>query len=370
MVILISIILVVTGYFFLKTSSVITRVGSGNILTTLVKSLPGADTQLDGEEQGRVNIVLLGMRGEGVEGGGLLADTIMVLSIQTNAPEDVQNKASLISIPRDLYVTVPDTTQKQKINAVYALGEEKGRGKGMEYMRRIISEVSGQPIHYAVTIDFKGFTSVVDALGGITIHRDQAFTEGTQFREPHVCDPYTFTVPTDPPQFENKYYTRKDGTKYIAKSYPLCYNKDPECGGAFELKAGDTTLNGEQTLCYARARYSTTDFDRAKRQQEVIQLIKKKMLSAGTLTDFSALNKLLDSMGDNVRTDMEGWEMKRAFDLYKKLGDNVPLKQKVLDTSEGGLLYHPESPIQAGWILLPIGENYTAIHELFARSLE
>ncbi|NTW13747.1 MAG: LCP family protein [Candidatus Moranbacteria bacterium] len=361
-------IAVVGGFFLWRAGSIMQKIsgGKGNIFSNVIKSLPGTESKLKGEADGRINILLLGERGEHVDGGGLLTDTIMVLSIHPSSGEGDMPKASLVSIPRDLYVTVPGTSDKQKINAVHYYGEQKGKGQGMEYMKQIISDVTGQSIQYAMVINFKGFEDLVDAVGGVTVHLDQAFAEGLQFHEPQVCDPYIYTVPTKPAQYQFKYYVRKDGTKYVTAQYALCYNKDEECGGVFSLPAGDNQLNGEQALCYARARKTSNDFERAKRQQEVIKLIKAKALSAGLLTDFSKVDGMMSSLGENVRTDMEGWELKRLFDIYQKLGD-APLQQKVLDTSEEGLLYFPSQDLYpgAGSIILPIGDSYDRIRELF-----
>ncbi len=390
------VIVVFTGGLFLfKAGSTFGKIsfGKGNIINDIVKSLPGTQAKLDGEEDGRINMLLLGMRGEGVDGGGLLADTVIVLSIRLPEEEGGTPKASLVSIPRDLYVTVPDTGDRQKINAVHYYGEQKGDGMGMEYMKRIVSDITGQPIHYAATIDFAGFEQLVDAIGGIDVTLDAPFLETEQFHMPQVCDSAVYTVPAlnekGQQLYECKYSTKprssmktvvptwdpyplcvnkpdeKVGVFKVMVQYPLCYNNDEECGGVFKLSAGENHLDGETALCYARSRYGSTDFDRARRQQEVIKIIKGKLLSAGTLTDFSKLNALFDSLGDNVRTDMEGWEMKRFFDLYQSLGD-AEIAQKVLENSEEGLLYHPEdSPSWAGYILLPRGDSYDRIHELF-----
>jgi polyisoprenyl-teichoic acid--peptidoglycan teichoic acid transferase len=196
----VALIAIAIGAFALKTGFALNKItqGGGNIFQSIIKSLPGADQSLEGEKEGRVNILLLGMRGENVPGGGLLADTIMVLSIHPKSDvEGDQSKASLISIPRDLYVTVPGGTEQRKINAVFALGEERSRGGGgIEDMTKVVSEVIGQPVPYAVTINFQGFTDVVNALGGIEVTLDKPFTEAMQFREPQVCDPYVFTEPT------------------------------------------------------------------------------------------------------------------------------------------------------------------------------
>ncbi len=366
-------LVIVGGAFALKTGFALNKItqGDGSILKSIWKSLPGVEKILEGEKDGRVNILLLGMRGENVPGGGLLADTIMVLSIHPKGedPNDT-SRASLISIPRDLYVTVPGGSEQRKINAVFALGEERRHGGGgTQDMRAVVSEVIGQPVPYAVTINFQGFKDVVNSLGGIEVTLKEPFTEALQFKEPQVCDPYVYTEPTNPPQYQDKYHTRKNGTKYIAKSYPLCYNKQQECGGEFSLPAGLNTLDGDKALCYSRARYQTNDFERAARQQVVIQSIKDKALSVGTLTDFSKINALIDSLGNNTTTNFEAWEIKRAFDLYQTLGD-VPLKQKVLSDSEEGLLYAPPITEGSGYILLPRGDNYERIHELFSNSLK
>ncbi len=363
---------IVGGAFALKTGFALNKItqGDGSIFKSILKSLPGVEKILEGEKEGRVNILLLGMRGENVPGGGLLADTIMVLSIHPKgeAEGDV-SKASLISIPRDLYVTVPGGGEQRKINAVFALGEERRHGGGgTQDMREVVSQVIGQPVPYAVTINFQGFKDVVNSLGGIQVTLKDPFTEALQFKEPQVCDPYVYTEPTNPPQYQDKYHKRKDGTKYIAKSYPLCYNKQQECGGEFSLPAGVNTLDGDKALCYSRARYQTNDFERAARQQVVIQSIKAKALSVGTLTDFSKINALIDSLGNNTTTNFQAWEIKRAFDLYQTLGD-VPLNQKVLSDSEEGLLYAPPITEGSGYILLPRGDNYDRIHELFRNSL-
>lgn len=360
------------GVFAWKTGFVLNKIsqGNANIFKSIVKSLPGVEKTLEGEDEGRINILLLGMRGEGVEGGGLLADTIMVLSLHPKNGDTDVSRASLISIPRDLYVKVPGQDWQSKINAVYAEGEKREPHKGgMDDMRAIAGEITGLDIPYAVTINFQGFKDLVNAIGGIAVTLDQPFEEGLQFREPHVCDSYVFTVPTRPPQYEHKYYTRKDGSRYIAKSYLLCYNPNLECGGSFKLSAGENTLDGDTALCYARSRVTSSDFERARRQQQVIQSIKTKALSVGTLTDFGKINAVLDSLGNNAGTNFEVWEMKRLFDLYQKVGD-AQLSQKVLDTTEEGLLYHPEnSAPEAGYILLPRGDNYDRIRELFRNSL-
>lgn len=357
-------ILLIGGCAF-AAKTVINKVApNSNVLGSLVKNLPLVEEKLDGEEDGRINIVLLGMRGKGVAGGGTLADTIMVASIRIaeNAEGNKEYKVSMVSIPRDLYVTVPGTTTNTKINGVYHYGEEKGRGQGMEAMKQILQDITGQPMHYAVEINFEGFKQVVNTLGGVEVNLSQEFIEPVQFHELKVCDGANGGVFTKKSgQFETK--TNERG-KVVAQ-YPLCYNTTEECGGVFKVPAGVSILDGDRALCYVRARATSSDFDRARRQQEVIGQIKQKALSMGVLTDFSKVQELFTALSDNTNTDMELWEMQRFFDLYKKMGDNVEITHKVLDNSEEGLLYSHEGD-ERGYILIPRGETYDRIRNLFA----
>ena len=350
--IIVIILLLGGGIFIWKTGGILNKISNDGIFQSLVKNIPGVDNEIKGEKEGRINVLLLGMRGENIPGGGLLADTIIVASINPK-----ENKASMISIPRDLYVNNPGWGNKSKVNAVYAAGEENGKKQGLEDMKKVAEEVTGLPIHYSARINFAGFKQIIDAIGGVDITLDKPFQEPVQFNEPHVCDSRVFTVPT------GKFEIKKNKTGRITAQYPLCTNPVKECGGSFSLPSGKQTLNGEKALCYVRSRATSSDFERAKRQQIIIQLVKDKMLSVGTLTDFSKLNALLNALGDNVRTDMELWEMQRFYEIYKNIS-NLQIYQRVLENSEEGLLYNPtDMPKEVGYILLPIGGNYDRIHQ-------
>jgi LCP family protein required for cell wall assembly len=358
------VLILVGGAIFWKADNLVNKISTGGLLNSIAHSVPGVKDELKGEKDGRINLAILGMRGSDLPGGGTLADSIIVASILPK-----ENKISMISVPRDLYVTVPGTQDKQKINAVHAYGEENGQGKGLENMKIALGEVLGMPIHYAASINFSGFKQLIDAIDGLDITLEKPFDEAMQFNEEHVCDSF-FTIPTG--NWQNKivksHQTNAAGVSVVVKrkipKYPLCKapKESLECGGNFKLPAGKQTLNGEKALCYVRSRATSSDFERAKRQQQVIQLVKDKMLSAGTLTDFSKINGILNSLGDNVRTDMQLWEMQELYGIYKSIPD-AQIYQRVLENSEEGLLYHPENGA-AGYILLPIGDNYDKIHEM------
>lgn len=271
------------------------------------------------EEDGRINIMLLGMRGKDVPGGGLLADTIMIVSIKPD-----ENKMAMISVPRDLYVKAPGNDSHTKINAVYALGENNGKKKGLAEMKDTLGMVTGLKIHYGAVINFEGFRKLIDAVGGINVNLETDFYETNQFVQGN------------------------------------------ECGGQFHLTAGDNLLDGEKALCYVRARENTSDFDRAKRQQLVLQKLKDKMVSMGTLTSFSKVNAILDAVGENVRTDMTSSEMRKFYEEYSDLQD-AQVHRRVFENTPDGMLKVPEdSPDGAGYILIPRAgwDNYSEIQEV------
>ena len=269
----------------------------------------------------RLNILLLGIRGIGDPHGGLLTDAIMVLSVKPETGE-----AAMISIPRDLYVKVPYHDYEHKINEVYAVGFSEDKNKnlaersqeGLEYSKKAVSRITGLDIHYAVSGDFKAFKEIIDTLGGVTITLNRPFTEMNQFEE-----------------------------------------------GIISLPAGTQTIDGETALLFVRARFSTSDFDRAKRQQQVLISLKNKALSLGVLTNPLKIISILDSVGNHVRTDMELWEIQETAAMAKKI-DGSKVKKKVFDTSKEGLLY-PSRDEKGSYILLPEGDNFSRIQEYCKR---
>ncbi len=347
--------------FSYKTGSILSKISGkdNSILDSLIGVVSSEDII---NSNGRTNILLLGMRGEGVIGGGLLADTIMVASFKKD-----EDKVALISIPRDLYVKVPNENYHSKINSVYALGEEKEKHKGgIKYMKQIVGEIIGQPVHYVATINFAGFEQLIDAVGGIDIELDESFSEPLQFHQEHVCDASVFTVKSGRTQ------KKIDHRGKVVAEYPLCYNHDEECGGKFFLPSGNNHLNGEKALCYVRSRMTSNDYERAKRQQVILHLLKGKLVSMGTLTNFGKLNQILNTLGQNVGTDMSAGEMKKLYSKYSKM-NNPEIFQRVFENSPEGLLTVPQNaPITAGFILTPrVGwDNYSEIQEVFKNIFE
>lgn len=274
------------------------------------EALRGADT-------GRINILLLGRAGLHYPGKNL-TDTVMILSIDLSG-----KRVALLSLPRDLYVPIGDSNLYTKLNSVYQYG--LSTDQGIEPLRQTITTVTGLPIHYFFTLDFDGFEKVVDTLGGISVD-----------------------VPRD------MYDTRYPGKNY---SYET-----------FEIKKGWQTLDGATALKYVRERHADPegDFGRAKRQQQVIQAIKSKAFSLGTLMNIVTVNRLLEALGDSVKTDMPTEDMTRFFELAKSL-DTQNISTTVIDAWKKDSLLrvsHVQVGAVSAFILVPRVGNWSEITDV------
>lgn len=277
----------------------------------------GESDPLPSKDPGRLNILLLGYRGEHDQNGGLLTDSIMLVSVKK-----ATGQVALISIPRDLFVEMPKTNAKlnykpakEKINFAFALGEEVKRGAGPIFSKDVVSKVTGIYIDHVVAVNFNAFREIVDLLGGIDVYLDKPFTENEQFLGEFLID----------------------------------------------LPTGKNHLNSSTTLYFVRSRYTTSDFDRARRQQMVLMAIRDKALSLGVLGNPVKIYQILDAIGRNVRTDIGFNEAKDLLDFAGST-DQKKVIHKVFDTTPEGLLYASQSEAGA-YILLPVGDNYSKIRE-------
>lgn len=190
--------------------------------------------------------------GKGDEGtDGQRSDTIMVLHVDPK-----EQRAAILSIPRDLYVTIPGNG-KDKVNSAFSIG-------GPQLLIRTIKEALGIEINHYVEVDFSGFERIVDTIGGVKVYTD----------------------------------------------YPA---RDEMTGLDLPL-AGCNEVDGYQALAFVRSRYYETyergrwvtgansDIDRIARQQDFIRRIMKKAVSSG-LGNPLTLNRLISIGVSNVRVD-------------------------------------------------------------------
>lgn len=278
-----------TGIFGYKILAASNRISTADrsLLGQLKDLLLRSGETLEGEADGRINLMLIAIGGEGHKGENL-ADTVMVASVRPHT--DRASEVALLSIPRDLYVQVPGEEYFSKINAVHAYGEAKEVDGGPDVLRTKVEDITGLPIHYYVRLDFTAFKHIVDAVGGLTITIDRSFFD----------------------------YWHK-----------------------IDFQAGTEKMNGDRALAYVRARYiegpEGGDFKRAERQQKVLLALQDKVFSVQTAFDFSAVNSILNSLSDNIRTDMHLWEMKRFYELARSL-DGSQVHSTVLTTGPHGVL--------------------------------
>lgn len=303
------------GYKILSASNKIT-VTERSLLGQLKDLLFKNKDALAGEKDDRINMLLIAVGGEG-HSGEELADTIMLLSFRPS-----NKTVALLSIPRDLYVQVPGENYYTKINSVHAQGEAKKKNGGPPLLKEKVEEMTGLPIHYYGRVDFTAFKHIVDAVGGIDITIQNSFVD------------YWHNV-----------------------SFP----------------AGTEHMNGERALAYVRARYiegpEGGDFKRATRQQQVLLALQQKVFSVQTALDFSALNGVLNSIADNVRTDLELWEMKRLYELARSI-DQQHVHSVVLTTGPKGVLVGSTEILggKPAAILKPRTNDYSEIQAI-ARDL-
>lgn len=164
-----SVLIVVVIAFAVFASSVafsneklIKNLSNLNFLGQIGSLLLSGDRQLQGEQNDRVNLVLLGIGG-GDHDGANLTDTIILLSYKLSTKQ-----LAMMSLPRDLYVKIPGVGWN-KINAVNAYAEKEEKKSGGEATRQFLSDLLGAEINYYTIIDFSGFSKLVDEFGGVDV---------------------------------------------------------------------------------------------------------------------------------------------------------------------------------------------------------
>src|SRR3989344_832183 len=265
---------------FSRTNQIFTS--KQNIFTRIGNLIISPDRPLIGEEDGAVNILLMGIGGEGHDGAHL-ADTMIVASIDLKSHEVV-----LTSIPRDFALVLPKVGYN-KINAAYAYGYRDDPNTAGDAAIWAAQEVTGLTIPYYAVIDFQGFVKAVNDVGGVDVVIDNTFTDTT---------------------FPNDYPNDTKG--YLS---PVTFAKGP------------AHMDGRTALIFARSRHSEnnnegSDFARSERQKKIITALKERVLSLN-LTDLATINNLLADFSDNFRTNLEPYEMKRLADLAKETASDA-----------------------------------------------
>lgn len=267
---------------------------------------------LKGEGRGRVNILLMG-RGGGNHDAPDLTDTIMVASV-----DPVNKTAALLSLPRDLWVNVPDLGV-MKLNAAFQSGQSRYLGQvtpgatapkaiqaGFDSIDKTLSEVLDITIDYHVLVDFKAFKEAVDAVGGVDVNVPADLVDPTM-------------------AWEN--------------------GGDPTLA-----KAGPQSFNGTEALLYSRSRETSSDFARGERQRALLLALKTKAISMGTLSNPAKLSGLIGAFGDNVKTDLSISNANRLYSILKDVKDS---KIRSVSLVDEGNAYVTTGNIAGQSVVLP-----------------
>jgi LCP family protein required for cell wall assembly len=268
--------LLVGGFIFGKGWLAAHKIFKGGGSSSTLFSTDIKPEKLKGEGDGRINILLLGAGG-GDHDGADLTDSIVIASV-----DPVAKDIALLSIPRDLWVKVPNYWS-MKINAAYASAknekldnggtEQQAQDEGFATLEAVVSEYMGIPIHYHALVNFQAFQQGVDAIGGVDVN-----------------------VPKDLSDWFLMGYTN-----------PIIARK------------GQQHFDGKTALLYAQSRHTTSDFDRGERQRLLLIALKEKILTVGTFSNPKTVSKLIDALGNNVTVNMTLGEMMRLYDITKDI---------------------------------------------------
>lgn len=294
--------LLVGGYVGFKALIAGGRVFDGNLFAALFSE----GKPLKTDANGRVNILLFGTSEDSrdhEDAGADLADSIMIASIDPQA-----KNGFMMSVPRDLWVKYGKACAsgyEGKINVAYQCGkgQQNDERQGAEFLQKTIGTHFGIDFQYYAHVNYTALVTMVDAVGGITVEIDSDDPRGILDRN-----------------FDWKC------------RYRCYYVKYPN---------GPVQLNGEKALALARARnaqggygLSGGNFDREQYQQKILVALKDKATSAGTLANPAAVSGILDSLGDNVRTNFDAGEIKTLITLGQELQSNNLKRLSLVDKED------------------------------------
>jgi LCP family protein required for cell wall assembly len=301
----------IVGYVFLFLALVVAVTyarnrQARNIVSGVISS--PADTLKN--DAGRTNVLLMGMGGQGHQGGDL-TDSILFVSFNLSA-----NKATMLALPRDIWIP----SMKAKINTAYHYGKDRYEGGGLDLAKDSVSELLGVPVHYVVTLDFQGFVKAIDAVGGIDVEVDRTF------------DDYKYPIP-------GKETAEPESARYEH----------------LHFDQGMTHMDGITALRFARSRYAEgeegTDFARGKRQEKIIMAFRNKVFSTGTIFNSDRLTGLKDSVVSSIDTDISDIEQGAFLKVFLGLGGTDNVKTISIEN----LLTNPKNTREYGgqWVLVP-----------------
>jgi LCP family protein required for cell wall assembly len=241
----------------------------GAELPIIGDTAPPPESLPDWSQKERVNILLLGVDQRAGEEGPWRSDTVIIVTVD---PKTMT--AGALSIPRDLYVEIPGYGER-RINMAHFLGDAydyPGEGPGLAM--KTVEYNLGVPIHYYIRINFQGFRETIDYLGGITLNVEEEI-------------------------WDHRYPDGQYGYTTV------------------HIPAGEQVMNGRMALQYARTRHGGSDFDRLRRQQQVIMALRDKALSLNLIPKIPVLAR---TMSHTVKTNLQPNEVITLAQIATQIG--------------------------------------------------
>lgn len=330
------------------------------------------------QTEDKVNVLLLGNAG-GTHDGASLTDSIIVASYNTKT-----NKATLFSIPRDLWLDNADA----KVNTVYQEGKRE-TGNGLKYSEQKIGDIMGLPIHYGVRLDFNGFARAIDLVEGVDVEVPRTFDDyvypiegkeddlcGLTEKEVEVTQDQLdhLKIPSNTPKSSGSDGKIKIKTLVGLNDKIATESSDFAC--RFEhvhFDQGKMHMDGTTALKFVRSRQGTngegSDFARSRRQQLVLDAFRAKTLSLETLLNPQKILGLISTFGQSFETDIPNDKFLGFYNLSKKLTgtENIVLG----DLGKGESLFVVGAPGKYGaFVLIPKNDDWKTIPDFVKLKLE
>lgn len=233
------------------------------------------------EDLKEFNVLLLGYGGAGHE-GGFLTDVIQLVHIDFE-----KKRISLISIPRDLWVTLPNGVEA-KINRAFSLDDGESLGKSVKEM---VEVVTGLKVDNFIAVDFVSFQRII----GYELHGIEVEVAEPLIDEWYPIKGEELNTCGKTPDEVAKLSTELSGFE-LESQFTCRYEK-------LNFPKGSVHMEGGDALKYVRSRHGSAagDFSRSRRQHEVLAAIKKKLFS---LDAVKLAPSLYDAYVQHVQTDL------------------------------------------------------------------
>lgn len=241
-------------------------------------------SHIEENDRKELNVLLIGYGGAGHQ-GGMLADLIQI------AHFDFEKEIiAFISIPRDLELSLGNGGY-QKINNVFSsqmTGSDPIVNAG-QVTKNLLSSITNLNIKYFIAVDFVGFQRLIgQELGSIEVEVAENFQDQWYPIEGKQLDPCGYS------NEEIAQLTATLSGFELEKQFTCRYE-------TIYFPAGLQKMEGAEALKYVRSRHSSSDFDRSRRQVEVLTGIRKKLF------ELEALNNIPDffkKVNQHVTTDL------------------------------------------------------------------